>query len=636
MFRAWFWLAALMAFAGVARAAPLESYGKLPNIEAVAVGPDGTAVAIVLTDGVARKLLIEGTADHKVVEAFSLGAAKVRDVQWAGPQHLIVTTSQTAVLREVIAPRGEFMLAFDLNLATHRLRGLLEDAEYALNVVATLPQVWVSDGKPVVFLQGVRFVESKGTQALYRIDLDRDASHLLETGFRDTIDFQVGPDGRAIAQTTYDDRSSKWALKLRDGLAWRDSHEQRNDAPPTLLGLGRNGKSVLMQEFRDGILALREVGPDGVWGEPLAIQDDDAPIFDPESHALIGYYALVGDEDRYTFFDPHDQQVWNAVAKAYSGARVRLVSWSNARKMIAVLVDSPNEAPAYALVDMDTHRGKWLGPQYDKLATTDIASVRPIKFKAKDGLELTGYLTTPRDRMPKGLPLVVFPHGGPAARDTLKFDWWAQAMASRGYAVLQVNFRGSDGYGWKFLEAGFGEWGRKMQTDLSDGVRYLAAEGVIDPTRVCIVGGSYGGYAALAGAALDTGVYRCAVSYGGISDLRKFNNWISINRGYAAQRYLLRFMGAESTRDPGLHAVSPIAHIGNISIPVLLVHGKDDTVVPLEQSRIMADALKAANKPVQFVTLNSTDHWLTNGETRLAMLRATMAFVEKNNPPTPP
>jgi hypothetical protein len=175
MFRAWFWLAALMAFASAARAAPLESYGKLPNIEAVAVGPDGTAVAIVLTDGAARKLLIEGTADHKVVEAFSLGAAKVRDVQWAGPQHLIVTTSQTAELREAIAPRGEFMLAFDLNLATHKLRGLLEDAEYALNVVAALPQVWTSDGKPAVFLQGVRFVESRGTQALYRIDLDRDA-----------------------------------------------------------------------------------------------------------------------------------------------------------------------------------------------------------------------------------------------------------------------------------------------------------------------------------------------------------------------------------------------------------------------------------------------------------------------------
>ena len=486
------------------------------------------------------------------------------------------------------------MLAFDLTVATGKLCSLLEDSENALNVIVANPEVRVSDGKPTVFLQGIRFVEGKGTIALYRIDLDRDASHLLETGFPNATHFQVGADGSAIAQTTFDDRTSKGVLKLRDGRAWRDSQEQRNDSHPTLLGLGRDGKSVLLQEFRDGALALREIGPDGVWGDPLVIQDDDAPIFDPESHALIGNYALVGDEDRYTFFDANDQQVWNAVAKAYTGARVRLVSWSNDRKIIAVLVDSPTEGPAYALVDMDTRRGRWLGPQYEKLAVADIAPVRSVKFKAKDGLALAGYLTTPSGRQAKDMPLVVFPHGGPAARDGAQFNWWAQAMASRGYAVLQVNFRGSDGYGWKFLEAGFGEWGRKMQTDLSDGVRYLAGEGLIDPTRVCIVGASYGGYAALAGATLDTGVHRCAVSYGGISDLRKFNNWTSSNKGYASQRYWLRFMGAETTKDSSLQAVSPIAHVENVSIPVLLIHGKDDTVVPLEQSRIMADALKAA------------------------------------------
>jgi dipeptidyl aminopeptidase/acylaminoacyl peptidase len=256
-----------------------------------------------------------------------------------------------------------------------------------------------------------------------------------------------------------------------------------------------------------------------------------------------------------------------------------------------------------------------------------------VRFKAADGLELTGYLTLPRGRDPKKLPLVVFPHGGPAARDEPGFDWWAQAMASRGYAVLQVNFRGSDGYGWKFLSAGFGEWGRKMQTDLSDGVRYLAGQGTIDPKRVCIVGASYGGYAALAGAALDTGVYRCAVSYGGISDMRRFNSWVGTNDGFASQRYFLRFLGAESIKDPSLLQVSPASHIDKVTIPVLLIHGKDDTVVPLEQSRIMADALKAAGKPVEFVTLDSTDHWLTNGDTRLAMLKATVAFLEKNNPP---
>jgi dipeptidyl aminopeptidase/acylaminoacyl peptidase len=172
-----------------------------------------------------------------------------------------------------------------------------------------------------------------------------------------------------------------------------------------------------------------------------------------------------------------------------------------------------------------------------------------------------------------------------------------------------------------------------MQTDLSDGVRYLAAQGVIDPKRVCIVGASYGGYAALAGAALDTGVYRCAVSVAGPSDLARFVSWSKSQNGVGAVRYWTRFMGAEAARDPTLAEISPAAHVDRVTIPVLLIHGKDDTVVPLSQSELMADALRKAGKPVELVVQKGADHWLSNGDTRLATLTATMAFLEKNNPP---
>jgi dipeptidyl aminopeptidase/acylaminoacyl peptidase len=206
-------------------------------------------------------------------------------------------------------------------------------------------------------------------------------------------------------------------------------------------------------------------------------------------------------------------------------------------------------------------------------------------------------------------------------------------MASRGYAVLQVNYRGSDGFGWKFLSSGFGEWGRKMQTDLSDGVRYLAGQGTIDPKRVCIVGASYGGYAALAGAALDHGVYRCAASFGGLSDLRRQVAYSRDLHGLSAQRYWTRFMGAEDLKDPVLARYSPLNHVADIDIPVLLIHGRDDTVVPLEQSQLMADALQKAGKPVDLIVQTGTDHWLSRGDTRLGMLQAVTSFLEKNNPP---
>jgi len=300
---------------------------------------------------------------------------------------------------------------------------------------------------------------------------------------------------------------------------------------------------------------------------------------------------------------------------------------------IVVRVDSKTAGPAYSLVDLKARSADWLGDEYQGLAAADVSPVETVSYKAADGLQLTGYLTLPKGRDPKNLPLVVFPHGGPAARDNPGFDWWAQAMASRGYAVLQVNYRGSDGFGWKFLSAGFGQWGRKMQTDLSDGVRHLAAKGTIDPKRVCIVGGSYGGYAALAGAALDRGVYRCAASFWGVSDLRKMIFYSRAMQGLAAQRYWTRFMGADDLKDPVLAQYSPLAHVADVDIPVLLIHGRDDTVVPLEQSQLMADALQKAGKPVELVVQKGADHWLSRGDTRLAMLQAVTTFLEKNNPP---
>ena len=171
-----------------------------------------------------------------------------------------------------------------------------------------------------------------------------------------------------------------------------------------------------------------------------------------------------------------------------------------------------------------------------------------------------------------------------------------------------------------------------MQTDLSDGVRYLAAQGIVDPARVCIVGASYGGYAALAGATLDPGVYRCAASIAGVSDLARmiaYDKSRENQNGALAQRYWTRFIGDKAALDD----ISPAKHADRVTIPILLVHGKDDTVVDYHQSQIMAAALAKAGKPYEFVTLKAEDHWLSRGATRLEMLQALVAFLEKNNPP---
>ncbi|WP_296458050.1 S9 family peptidase [Phenylobacterium sp.] len=404
---------------------------------------------------------------------------------------------------------------------------------------------------------------------------------------------------------------------------------------PLMIGLGRDGASVVYrQRGEDRRWVWREIRADGSpSATPVGALDDAGPIRAALDGRMIGHYALTGDEDRYTFYDPADAKAWQDIVAAYGDQRVRLESWSTDRRRIVVQVESKTEGPRFAVIDLGQRTADWLGAQYSDLTADDLAPREPVKFKAADGLALGGYLTLPRGKPAKNLPLIVFPHGGPASRDTPGFDWWAQAMASRGYAVLQVNFRGSDGLGSRLLEAGYGEWGRKMQTDLSDGVRHLAAQGVIDPGRVCIVGGSYGGYAALAGATIDTGVYRCAVSVAGVADLKRQVAWSRTRGGASAGRYWNRFMGADTGEEDVLARYSPANLAAKADAPILLIHGKDDTVVPLEQSRIMADALHKAGKPVELVVQKGADHWLSRGDTRLEMLTATMAFIEKHNPP---
>ena len=601
---------------GSARAAPLAAYGELPSIEQIAISPDGRLLAIDVTKGEQRVIVVQDIAAGKVVAGIKAGQVKVRHLQWAGDKHLIVTSSVTSSIMGVLADRGEWFVAADLNLATNKLTPLLGDIDYAGNMLGGYPVIRSVGGKPVVYTTGVRFQIDNSESTLVRVDLDTDRSTIVgETTGSLANDFLVAADGRPAALVQYDAPSKQWDLKVWQGNAWRQAEAKTASIEtPELRGLGRDGRSILVSDFEDGRYKLRELSPDGArLSDPLPGPGAGEIIDDPVSHAAIGTASLIGDERRYDFFDPNAQLEWRAVEAAFPGRTVALTSWSDDRKTIVVRIESPTDGPGYALVDLHAGSTRWLGPEYLGLTPDDISTVQPIRFKAADGLELTGYLTLPHGRDPKKLPLVVFPHGGPAVRDEPGFDWWAQAMASRGYAVLQVNYRGSEGFGWPFLSAGFGEWGRKMQTDLSDGARYLAAQGTVDPARVCIVGASYGGYAALAGATLDTGVYRCAVDVSGPADLSKLITWGSSRegrQGLQVERYWTRFMGAQGVGDPHLKAISPADHADKVTIPILIIHGKDDTVVPFEQSQIMADALKKAGKPYDFVVLNHEDHWL--------------------------
>jgi dipeptidyl aminopeptidase/acylaminoacyl peptidase len=334
---------------------------------------------------------------------------------------------------------------------------------------------------------------------------------------------------------------------------------------------------------------------------------------------------------RQQFFDPVLKARQAALQKALGG-NVKIQSWSADFKRLILFSEGDGDAGTYWLVDGASV--KPIAYPYPDIPDADVGSVRAVVYKAQDGLEIHGLLTLPPGRDPKTLPLVVMPHGGPEGQDTVGFDWLAQAFAGHGYAVFQPNFRGSDGYGLAFRDAGFGQWGRKMQTDISDGVAELVRQGVVDPKRACIFGASYGGYAALAGVTLQQGLYRCAVSYAGIGDMSTLFDTQAQDEGVSAgSRYLQKFIGVQLMGDAILHQISSVAFVDRVEAPVLLIHGEDDTVVPISQSVEMERKLRSAGKPVEFLRIKGEDHWLSQDATRKQVLAAALAFIEAHNPP---
>ena len=627
-----------LLLATAAQGAAIEDYGALPSVDDVALSPDGKNAAYATDVEGKRAVLIVSLDDHKVVAAIKVGDQKLRDLNWADADHLLITVSTAQPAIGVRAPKSEWELVQSFSLSTREQIALLQGVPDAMNVVSGAPEPRTVDGRTLVFLNGIHFgPDRRGLPALFSIDLDSHRTRLVEAGDRGTEGWTIDENGNLVARAEYDEASETWTLKThKDGdRDWRDTFSY--PAPietPDVVGITPDGSSLVLAlpDADDKEVKLS----DGTVSTSVDISGAyNAVLNDPATHRMIGTIRL-GNLTTYRFFDPADQRAWNSVAAAFANENVELVSWSTDRKRIVVRVDGSYDGAVYELVDLNDHRAAVLGPVYKGIGPDDVSPVTDIAYRAADGRRIPAYLTLPKGRDPKNLPLIVLPHGGPAARDLPQFDWWAQALASRGYAVLQPQFRGSTALGWNFLAAGFGEWGRKMQTDLSDGVRELAAQGTIDPKRVCIAGASYGGYAALAGVTLQQGIYRCAVAVAGVSDPHNILEWERdrmSSRDNPSLRFWKRFMGAQSLDDPKLAEISPLAHAQDANVPILLIHGKDDTVVPISESENMADALRAAGKPARLVTLDGEDHWLSRPETRLRMLTETIAFLEANNPP---
>jgi dipeptidyl aminopeptidase/acylaminoacyl peptidase len=307
---------------------------------------------------------------------------------------------------------------------------------------------------------------------------------------------------------------------------------------------------------------------------------------------------------------------------------VHISSASKDRNLLVLNVSSDRDPGAWYLFDRGARKASALARSYPAIDPARQASTRPFVLTARDGLELHGLLTLPPGSAGKKLPLVVMPHGGPYwVRDVWGYDPELQILGQHGYAVLQLNFRGSGGYGLQFIEKGLRQWGRAMQDDLSDATRWAISQGVADPGRICIYGASYGGYAALMGPIREPGLYRCAASFAGPTNLETMFKWGSIRNGKLGKRYLDRALGTDKAE---LAARSPARHAAEIGVPVLLAHGYRDARVDVRHAHDMKSQLSKRNQPVEYVEYPETGHGLAIEKHRLDFYARLLRFLDRN------
>ena len=635
---------------------PLSVFAEPPMVEHIALSPDGAHVAFMTHKGDQKILGFFALADRKIT-TLNVYGAKARGVLWGDNSHIVLVASSVMNIGEFAKRRDEYYQAQVLDITTGKITAsLYGHVEDFYSIVLDMPQrIKVGDEYRVTApnyrmpgLSGGQ-VEINGDfdKCLYSFSLNGQAvSHEILEGTPHTTDFVTTADGTPVAYADFFDDAAtgvkEWKLLYNLGTAsapkFKLVYSVRNAVDyPDLVGLGRDGKSVVISvKNTDGDgFDYHEIAGDGVLGpalDPEGSSQSHAPLFHPVTGALAGFTRL-NDWFSYHYDDPLLKKLTDTLPQVLGeDYRFSIVDMAEDPRKMLVYVESADDAGSYVFIDFGTGDTAVLNHNYPALPGEWLSQKQAIKYTAGDGLLIHAYLTLPPGKTAKGLPLIVLPHGGPQARDYIDFDSEVQAFASRGYAVLQPNFRGSSGYGAIFFKAGLGEWGGKMQSDLSDGVKSLVAQGIVDPKRVAIYGASYGGYAALAGATLEpAGTYACAVDIAGVSDIASFLDTLVMHsngdRSYAVQ-YEKRWFGPSSS----YAAVSPAAQADRAHCPILIIHGTDDTVVPIAQSQRMVNALKSAGKEVQFITYPGQDHWETMGSSRLAMLQAAMDFIGQHNP----
>ncbi|MEP5485021.1 MAG: alpha/beta fold hydrolase, partial [Parasphingorhabdus sp.] len=336
--------------------------------------------------------------------------------------------------------------------------------------------------------------------------------------------------------------------------------------------------------------------------------------------------------DRIVWFDEDLKKIQSSLEKALKGQEVWIQSRSRDRKKMIIYTTSSVDPGSYYLFKPDAKKLDRIGGINDSIDPAKMASTKYVEYAARDGLKIKAYLTLPKGREDKNLPLIILPHGGPYdVRDAWDYNAEVQFLANLGYAVFRPNFRGSGGYGEDFYTKGEGQIGRAMQDDLDDGMDWLVEQGFADPKRVCLVGASYGGYASIWGAIRNPDRYRCAASFAGVTDWEK---QLKYDKRFFRSRYAKEWKETvQGGGDFDLDSVSPVQQIAKLKRPLLLTHGDEDSNVPFSQYKRLVKAAQKANIPVDVKVYEDEGHGFSDRANEIDWYTRLEAFLRKHNPP---
>lgn len=617
-------------------AAPQESakistgaFAALPVLRDPRLSPNGRRIAALSTkDGKTILAVLDADRPSQAPRVISIGVGDLAAIRWAGDQRLLLTIKALEKLPWGFGLPFLRLIAVDVDTGFSRVVDKKSRGVYAGDVLYADPTgAWA-------------LVASQDDVSVYpsvkRVDLATGDATLVEKARNKVWDWYADDSGVVRAGVAYEGR--RWTIWYRDRpdekLRKMRGKFAKDDSAVDRLIFGRDSNSWILTNERTGRFGVYKYDLEtGAVGDAV-FEHAEVDVDDVTYNSLTGKITAVDYQDdraRTVWFDPELEALQNKLDRALPHNVNSAVDWSKDEKRVLVWSGGASDPGRFYLLDRTTSKMHAVVDPYPAIDPAQLAPMKAVRYRARDGLGIPAYLTLPRGREARNLPLIVLPHGGPFRRDSWDYDPLVQFLASRGYAVLQPQFRGSTGYGKSFAEKGYGEWGKKMQDDLDDGVEWLARAGQIDPKRVCIVGASYGGYAALWGAIRSPERYRCAASWAGVSDLPAMLKYD--RKLFSAVRYFREWrtmVAGEGKVD--LDDVSPVRFADRLKVPVLIGHGEEDDNVPASQSRELVEALTKARADVTSVFYPDSGHDFGSSTDFEDWLKRLERFLARNNP----